>query len=387
VVDGLTSSTGTQLYSVFRDYNSDSVHIENENPGLDDNQSYGLLQDDLRNLSSQVQTITYRFKALIKDPRGDGSLVECNEGVDTTIIIYIEPAPFISVNVIPQDTICNEDMITFIVTNPNLPLGEWKYRLEIDYGEHLTGQLPADSIYTELTLPEVIFNDDTAWYEAAYKFTPIISPFGGGPDCQNNYDTTIYVRVNPTPAIRVIAADSILCNGDQAEITINNPNVFVFGDWEYDLSVIADPGMSGYRASDTALIGTSIIDPLVNNDTIVHKVAYRFTPKNAYDSLLCGGGEDTVIVIWVNPTPEIRVRTDDYVLCDGDSVTLDVRNPNFSVRGEWSYDLEITADPGIGGVVSGTVEYSSDTSFIYELTNSDQVARSVTYHFSPRTYR
>ena len=71
VIDGLISSTGTQLYSVFRDYDGDSVHIENETPGLDDNQSYGLLQDDLRNLSSQVQTITYRFKALIKDPRGD----------------------------------------------------------------------------------------------------------------------------------------------------------------------------------------------------------------------------------------------------------------------------------------------------------------------------
>ncbi|MCP4372168.1 MAG: hypothetical protein GY797_29230, partial [Deltaproteobacteria bacterium] len=81
VTDGLISSTGPRLYSVYRDYDGDMVHIENETPGLDDNQSYGLLQDDLRNLSSQVQTITYRFKALIKDPRGDGSLVECNEGV------------------------------------------------------------------------------------------------------------------------------------------------------------------------------------------------------------------------------------------------------------------------------------------------------------------
>ena len=282
-----------------------------------------------------------------------------------------------------KDTVCNEDPILFNITNPNLSEGDWKYRLEIDYGLFLSGQLPDDSIYTELNLPDLLYNEDSVWHEASYKFTPIISPRDGGADCQNGYDTTIYVRVNPTPVIRVIAADSILCNGDPAEISIYNPNQFVFGDWVYDLEVVADSGMGGFRASDTSLIATSIVDPLVNYDTVLHKVEYHFSPKNAFDSLLCGGGEDTTIVIWVNPTPQIRVTNNDSILCDGDSVTFDIRNPNTLVRGDWKFNLEIITDPAVSGVTSGIIEYGTDTSLTYTLTNSDQVAHSVTYRFVP----
>ena len=120
---------------------------------------------------------------------------------------------------------------------------------------------------------------------------------------------TFVVWVNPTPAIRVIAEDSIICNGEPATIRIHNPNAFFFGDWEYDLEVTPDPGISGARADTLGIIDTLIIDPLINSDSVVHKVEYRFIPtKTIDDGLVCGGGNDTTIVIWVNPTPEIRVR-------------------------------------------------------------------------------
>ena len=38
-------------------------------------------------------------------------------------------------------------------------------------------------------------------------------------------------------------------------------------------------------------------------------------------------GMDTTIIIWVNPTPEIRISTD-TVICDGDVVTINIDNPN-----------------------------------------------------------
>ncbi|MEN8227997.1 MAG: T9SS type B sorting domain-containing protein [Bacteroidota bacterium] len=342
------------------------------------------ISDFLVNQTSAVQWVDYQFEARISDDRSGHGGDDCGQGTDTTIRVYLNPSPFILVNVVPQDTICNEDNITFNVTNPNLPLGDWKYRLEINYGEHLTGQLPEDSIYSEINLPDALFNDDSVWYEASYKFTPIISPFGGGLNCQNSYDTTIYVRVNPTPAIRVIAEDSILCNGEPAEIRIHNPNVFVFGDWEYDLEVIPDPGMGGYRESDTALIETWISDPLINYDTVLHKVEYHFFPKRSYDGLLCAGGTDTVIVIWVNPTPEIRVSVSDTMICDTEPVTLNIRNPNDTVNGEWNYDLIIEADPGIDGIVSDTLERINLTEFNYTLTNSDTDTSVVRFRFHPR---
>jgi gliding motility-associated-like protein len=499
VVDELFNSTGTTAYHITREYNEDSILIETQGPGTLYNQAYGLVEDEVRNLTGQVQYITYRFKPVILDPRGDGSIPECREGsetliqiavnpsprlsvqiddqnycdsavvtfnvyedifyalgdrvytveriydedsiqiigelpgtdpldqqygvpltdeiinrtsnmqevtytfspwfrstggaadcdnnLDTSITIYIEPTPKIEVEV--NDTICNEDFIVFQVTNPNITLGDWKYRLEVDYGEFLTGLLPADSLYDELRLDEQLINTDTIWHQASYRFIPYIDPVDGDTLCQHYQDTTIYVRVNPTPAIRVIATDSILCNGiDVAQIRVRNPNEFVYGQWEYDLEVIPDPdpALSGYRDSDTSLVDLEIIDNLVNTDTAAHKVIYRFRPKRSYDGLLCGGGNDTSIVIWVNPTPEIRTSVSDPMICHDESITLNVRSPHppDSIMGVWNYDLIIEADPGIGGIISDTLEGITTTMFNYTLTNSDVDTGVVRFRFHPR---
>ena len=81
--------------------------------------------------------------------------------------------------------------------------------------------------------------------------------------------------------------------------------------------------------------------------------------------------------------PGDQGRRNDSIFCDGDSVTFDIRNPNIAVRGDWKFNLEITADPAVSGVTSGIIEYGTDTSLTYTLTNSDQVAHSVTYRFIP----
>ncbi len=122
-----------------------------------------------------------------------------------------------------------------------------------------------------------------------------------------------------------------------------------------------------------------IIDPLINHDTIVHKVEYTFTPTKTPDPDICAGGNDTTIVIWVNPTPEVRVTVSDTVLCEGDSVTLQLRNPNTPIRGIWDGYLEITVDPGITGVSSGTIPFTGNAVYNYTLNNSSDEARSVTF--------
>ena len=305
------------------------------------------------------------------------------DGPPEQFTFSVNPTPDIEVEV--RDTICNEDDITFNITNPNASIfGDWKYQLIIDYGE-LTGLLPGDSIYTDLTIPDNLTNSDTSWHEAEYHFIPIITPLDGGPDCGTDNDTTIIVRVNPTPAIRAFTEDSVICNGETAVIKIHNPNEFVLGAWEYDLIVTPDMGISGAREDTSGITDVLIEDALTNSDTVVHKVEYRFIPtKTIEDGLICEGGTDTTIVIWVNPTPEIRVSATDNIICDGDNVTLIVRNPNI-VRGEWKYDLIISKDSEkILGVDAGTEEFNADTSYTYTLTNSDTVAHQVTYRFVPR---
>jgi len=389
VTDGLVSSTGPRVYSVTRVYNDLAVHIENESPGLDDNQDYGtVLTDDIRNLTTQVQTVSYTFKALIKDPQGDGTPAECNEGVDTTITIYINPTPDIYVDVVDgRDTICNEDFVVFDITNPNIPIeGIWKYKLEITYDaeDSIYGTLPDVSFIDNANdISDTLFNVSQVWQTATYKFTPYIISLNGD-SCTSGLDTSITIWVNPTPTIRVFTEDTVICNGEFTTIEVVNTNEFVYGIWEYDLTIIPDSAITG--VSDTTyyeMTDETIGVNVRNNDTIIHKVEYWFTPKES-SGMACGGGNDTVIIIWVNPTPEIRVEADDEIICDGDSVHLSVRNPNVLVDGNWLYNLQITADPGISGVDSGIDAYYNDTIFSYTLFNSDSQARKVVYHFTPR---
>ncbi len=356
---------------------------------MDDSQAYGVaLTDDIRNLTAQVQTVSYIFKALIKDPQGDGTPAECNEGADTTIVIRINPSPEIFVEVLDgRDTICNEDFVVLDITNPNLLIeGDWKYKLEITYDKEdsIFGTLPAVSFIDDADdITDILSNVSQVWQTVTYKFTPYIISLNGD-SCISGRDTSITVWVNPTPTIRVFTEDSVICNGGSTTIDIINTNEFVYGIWEYDLTIVPDPEISG--VSDTTYYKlTDLVIPvsLLNEDTVIHKVAYYFIPKES-SGMACGGGNDTVIYIWVNPTPEIRVKASDEIICDGESFNLEVRNPNFLVDGAWMYNLEIIAEHGISGVVSGVDTYNSDTIFPYTLFNSDQQARKVTYQFVPR---
>ncbi|MCK4993261.1 MAG: hypothetical protein KAS29_22335, partial [Bacteroidales bacterium] len=312
--------------------------------------------------------------------------LDCGAGLDTIVWIWVNPTPEIRV-IVSDDEICNEDFINLFVRNPNVPaIGDWKYNLTVDYGTDITGDnIGGEYDATDVALTDQLTNHDTMYHYVDYLFTPRISPIDLGTDCGNGIDTTIRVWVNPTPAIRVHAQDSILCNGDSAIIEIANPNAFVSGYWEYNLVVNPDPEITGARPNVDGITDTLLIDPLINTDTIVHKVEYTFTPTKTPDPDICAGGNDTTIVIWVNPTPEARVTVSDTVLCDGDYVRLDLRNPNVPIRGDWQGNVETIVDPGITGILPGWSQpFTDDAYWEFNLGNTANVAQSVTFIFTPR---
>ena len=204
------------------------------------------ISDDLVNLTQEVQQIDYHFKARIRDDRPGHVGSFCDQGGDTTITIYLNPTPDIEVDIV-NDTICNEDIITLNINNPNFPiLGNWRYKLEVDYGDSIIGTLPELPLFMDFdeamnTISDTLENIGLEYDIVTYTFTPYIQSTWGGDSCMNFKDTTITVWVNPTPAIRVIAPDTVICNGETTEISIRNPNKFVYGDWIYDLVVVPDP--------------------------------------------------------------------------------------------------------------------------------------------------
>ena len=230
VTDGLTSSTGAQVYSVYRDYIDTDVHIEGEVPGLDDNQDYGvILEDDIRNLTNQVQTVTYRFRALIKDPRGDGSLAECNQGGDTTIVITINPTPVLSV-ILDENIYCDSSDVIFNVVDGLLnSTGTNSYHLTRTYNGSdvvIEGELPGtESSQAYGAFTDQVRNLTDQPQTVVYRFKPVIlDPRGDGSlaECNQGGDTTIVITINPTPRLTVSVPETIYCDSSTVSFTVTD---------------------------------------------------------------------------------------------------------------------------------------------------------------------
>ena len=183
---------------------------------------------------------------------------------------------------------------------------------------------------------------------------------------------TVMYSVVPNPVVTPL--QDVICNKEQTNFNLTNniPNTT----WTW--TVISSSQISG-ATGDTRGNLTVINQVLTNSDTIVHNAIYSIIPRVYGRCDL----PKTEAVAWVNPTPEIRVSSGDTVICNGESTSISVRNPNVSVRGQWIYDLKVIADASVSGYTSdGT--YSSPANLNETLTNSDSKRQKVVYRFIPR---
>ncbi|MGM0473888.1 MAG: gliding motility-associated C-terminal domain-containing protein [Bacteroidota bacterium] len=342
------------------------------------------LTDHLFNPDTFAQEVRYHFIPKIQ-PGSDGA--DCsNPDTDTTIYVWVNPTPEIQLEA--PAAICNDDELIIDVESGNgFIRGDWEYRVEVDYADGKVEGLNMGGYYTaaDAFIRDSLTNTDSIPHTVKYIFYPWIVPDDGGDTCFFGITDSVEVMVDPTPAIRVVANDTVICNNEEALIRIHNPHQHILGKWVYNLEVIDPSGMiENEPASQDSITTLELSNNLFNKDTIVHEVIYRFTPViEPTAGLLCEGGQDTTIVIWVNPTPEIRVSADDNIICDGDDVTFSIRKPNNPIRGNWLYDLEVLPDPGILDA-RPSENGLGPVNFTETLTNTDTIARKVVYRFIPR---
>ena len=155
------------------------------------------------------------------------------------------------------------------------------------------------------------------------------------------------------------------------------------------MDVTAEPEIGGESSTRTDLDGPTLKRHLTNSDTVVHYVDYHLTPKIYNDDgavVSCPNGIDTTIRIWVNPTPEIRVSAEP-IRCSvtGDNHHTEYHQSQYSVRGNWKYDLQMNADPEINGPdLNQTGIITALLHLILHSTNTDTVVHKVEYRFIPR---
>jgi len=96
VTDQILGVLGAKVYELTTTFDSDSLS------GVTPSGEYAAgvdISDFLVNHSLQTQTVTYNFKARIRDDRVGYNFGYCDQGKDTSITIYVNPTPRLSVDV------------------------------------------------------------------------------------------------------------------------------------------------------------------------------------------------------------------------------------------------------------------------------------------------
>jgi gliding motility-associated-like protein/uncharacterized repeat protein (TIGR01451 family) len=167
------------------------------------------------------------------------------------------------------DIICN-DATTSLVLSSGIPSTTWTWTATPS--SEITGASGDDS-GLHSSISQTLHNSDIAVHNVIYTITPTV--YG---QCELD-DITAEVWVNPTPLIQVTPAEQTICYGESSTITIVNPHSSVSGDWLYDLTVKADPGISGNTTNGTYTEPTNLTETLFNDDTVIRSVVYTFTPR------------------------------------------------------------------------------------------------------------
>jgi hypothetical protein len=313
--------------------------------------------DLLVNNTNTVQTVTYQFIPKILDPRT--GLAYCEDGIDTTITIWINPQPRIEVSA--SDTLCFDEGTTFDISTvtPSInTTGTWVYDLVVTPSDPgVTGFTPTENDRTSLNFTDLLVNTTNTVQTVTYQFIPkILDPRTGLAYCEDGIDTTITIWINPQPRIEVSASDT-LCFDEGTTFDISNGNSFdtTTGTWVYDLVVTpSDPGVTGFTPTENDRTTLNFTDLLVNTTNTVQTVTYQFIPKildPRTGLAYCEDGIDTTITIWINPQPRIEVSASD-TLCFDEGTTFDISTvtPSINTTGTWVYDLVVTpSDPGVTG--------------------------------------
>ena len=269
---------GGKFYNLTTTYDPlfvSGVEADGEKPAGTD------FSDLLINLTNTVQTVQYNFKARIRH-----SGVDCESGTDTTLTIYVNPTPKLSVSI--ADTIvCDSTTITIDVTdlNGNVHPNTTKvYQLTTTnpggvIGVQPTGEYPAG---TDIT--DQLINPTNAVQAVTYHFKARIRDDRAGhigSFCDQGGDTTLTIYVQPTAKLSVSVADTVVCDSTTINITVDdlNGNVHPATTKVYQLTTTNPGGVIGVQPTGEYPAGTDITDQLINPTNAVQAVTYRFKAR------------------------------------------------------------------------------------------------------------
>jgi gliding motility-associated-like protein len=377
------------------------ITVSSSNPSVIDGEindydlSSGVYHQNLINNSNELQWVDFTFSPRINHPRS--GLSDCQNGLDTTIRIWINPQPKIELAVSPDTVICfNEGLTIHIDSLNNTFIGDWVFDLQVKNISHADSVIGYDSLKTSR---KRIFNlqdlenisRELQWIE--FEATPtIINPRQGLSSCNNGVSKTIKVYINPQPMLDVSTLpDTLLCFDEGLAFDIDSLNNSFIGDWRYDVIItgVSDPSI--IKNSSTAYNKNSGIydqSSLTNIGVNVGWIEYSFIPKISEPRTglsKCSNGITVKKRIYINPQPRINfAASTDTLLCHAEGITFDFSTPNANVEGQWVYDVNISGSDlaslqNVNSISDGTV-----LTYPQDLINTSDALQWVEYEFVPK---
>jgi gliding motility-associated-like protein len=235
-----------------------------------------------------------------------------------TVLFAVTPAASVSTG---QQVICDEETTDIRLIN-NIPGTTWTWTAESS--TWISGN-SADNTGRLAQISQKLHNNDTLAHSITYNVIPRVYGLCDLPQIP------VSVWVNPEPSVRLNPGNTTICNGDSTNITVRNPNTSIRGQWISELRIIPDQQISGYSSDRILTSGTIINDRLLNNDSVLRKVEYRFNPQISAESGAGCRGAEQIITIWVRPQINYRKNLSDYngynISCFGKSDGFVLINP------------------------------------------------------------
>ncbi len=317
VTDLLNNVEGAKVYDLTVTYNGGSVL------GVSPDDEYDIdhdIIDNLINLTDEYQVIRYNFRYKIRDDRPGQNFGYCDHGVDTTIVIYLEPTPKVNYTII-NDTICDGGEVNYSLTTPSTAVFGVEYNVTVlNFYPEITGfnnQIGLDDLSSPIF--ENVFNSGDTARMIQYVIRPFTIDPLGSQKCGGIRDT-ISVWVNPTPRVIPINIADRICYEDFTDIELTTPTVMTHGIIEFDYTVALSSAVyvTGNTTADfDRQVGEHIIFDYTNDDDTIQSVFYYVTPKNVITG--CANGTIETVEVKLHPTPIRKLEVASPLTCHSGS--------------------------------------------------------------------
>ncbi|MFC2116183.1 T9SS type B sorting domain-containing protein, partial [Bacteroidota bacterium] len=308
---------GDKVYRLTRTYNDTKVTIPGELPGTIEDLAGTDISEQLINNTYEYQTVIYHFHPVIKPDDGG---TDCEKGGpnDTTIVIYLNPTPRITVST-PDTLYCNEEPVEFTIsTLTSNVIGTTVYDLDPTFDANISGVSPAITYSFNDFIDTIYNNHNDSVKIIEYRFKPrIIDIRPSGADCDYGIDTTIRIYVAATlndslqSAKIWVGGHDLRCNylqkydydgADSAGINLYRWGGFgdflgsYHYDWEDTIGIVTSDRNQNGLGAGFYYVEISDDQNCSIKDTIELTQPEKFYTK--FDSVtnnLCGGGSQAIL--------------------------------------------------------------------------------------------